>query len=180
MATVVTLRDLINAFVDAAQEAGESEKVARDIQVFVRLLEEDEELRSILTGVIFSREEKNNIVSELSSHFDFSSLTRNFLFFVVELNKVKSLYFNRVRVIDILRKSAGILKAEVISAAKIDDSDLEKIKKVVAEATGKKIDMDVKIDPDLLGGIVARVENKLFDGSLKTRLERIKSLISPS
>ncbi len=68
----------------------------------------------------------------------------------------------------------GKVRATVTSATELDDDELKGIGAQLAKATGKRISLDAKVDPTLLGGVAADVGGLLFDGSLRTQLEKLR------
>jgi len=68
----------------------------------------------------------------------------------------------------------GLEHAEVITAIPIDEEDKEKLAQRLATITGKQIVLAADIDPTIIGGFVARVGDKLIDGSTRARLESLK------
>ncbi|MDD5095567.1 MAG: ATP synthase F1 subunit delta [Dehalococcoidia bacterium] len=71
----------------------------------------------------------------------------------------------------------GIAHAEVITATPVDQSTLESFKQHLAQITGSKIVLNVKVDPAIIGGFVARVGDKVIDGSVRSRLQSLKQRI---
>lgn len=71
------------------------------------------------------------------------------------------------------KKQEGITQIEVTSAQELDEKMLEKIKKYF----GNQVEASVQIDPDLLGGIKIKTDDKILDGSLKTQLKKLKESI---
>ena len=69
------------------------------------------------------------------------------------------------------KKKAGIVSIEITSARELDDKTISHIKK----AFGDKVETTQKINESILGGIIVREENKIFDASLKTQLSKLKS-----
>jgi F-type H+-transporting ATPase subunit delta len=68
----------------------------------------------------------------------------------------------------------GIRKAKVITAVPIDDEDKKKLAQDLGTVTGLEIILEPEVDPAILGGIIARIDGKLLDGSTRTRLETLK------
>lgn len=72
------------------------------------------------------------------------------------------------------KKQEGIQEIEITSARELPEATLNKIKKAFAE----KVESVEKVDENLIGGFVVRTEDRIFDGSLRTQLVRLKQLIS--
>ena len=74
-------------------------------------------------------------------------------------------------------KYHNIIRSVVISAVKLSDSQLEKMKLALEKKSGKVVFLENEIDPSLIGGVVLRTEGKQLDGSLKGRLDSMKRSI---
>lgn len=89
---------------------------------------------------------------------------------------------NRLRIVpDLVAEFARLLndyygreQAEVTTAVPISDEEKEKIKRNLATIVGREIVLDLKTDPDIIGGLVARFGDKLIDGSVRTRLQDLR------
>jgi F-type H+-transporting ATPase subunit delta len=68
----------------------------------------------------------------------------------------------------------GVLKAEVVTAVPIDDDDKKKLAENLGRLVGSKIVLEPKVDPGILGGVIARVGGKLLDGSTRSKLVALK------
>ena len=78
------------------------------------------------------------------------------------------------------RKASGKIKAEIVMASNPSEEDLSRVKAKLTEVMGQEVEVTSKVDPQIIGGIIAKVEDKVFDGSIKTQLERIRGILSQS
>ena len=76
---------------------------------------------------------------------------------------------------EIIDKRLGRTTATVTSAVPLTASQQERITEALSKYSGKAVRLECVVDPDLIGGIVAKVEGRIIDGSLRTRLERLKA-----
>ena len=67
--------------------------------------------------------------------------------------------------------------AEVRSAVALTDDQRERLAAALANATGKQVELKVVVDPSVLGGLVATVGDTVIDGSVRTRLDQLKTLL---
>ncbi len=180
MASIATLRDLTEALIECAKDEGRLDKVTDDMEGFFGLLSSAENLRDILGSSTYELPEKQSIVGDIGNKKDFDTLTANFLSLVLELDKFKSLINSQHAFIQKLRKASGRIKAEVVMATTPTESVLSRIKATLREVVGQDVELVSKVDPAIIGGIIAKVEDKVFDGSIKTQLEKIRGVLSQS
>jgi F-type H+-transporting ATPase subunit delta len=78
---------------------------------------------------------------------------------------------------DLVNRKAGITPALVISATELSAQDLRALEQRLEQLTGGRVDLEVRVDPSLLGGISVRVGDRLIDGSVRGRLERLRAQV---
>jgi F-type H+-transporting ATPase subunit delta len=178
MASVATLRDLIEALIGSAEEGGDLDKVASDLEGFFQILSSQEEVRNILGSSVYGTDERKLIIGDIGDKFGFDKLTVNFLNLAIELGKFKGLIKFEELFTRKIRKAAGRVKAEVITAVNPSEMDLQRVKEALDRLLEKDVEVRLKVDPEILGGVIARIEDKVFDGSIKTQLERIRRVLS--
>ncbi|MGH7885876.1 MAG: ATP synthase F1 subunit delta [Thermodesulfobacteriota bacterium] len=180
MATIATLRDLIDALIESAKEEKKLGEVTSNLELFYGFIFSNEELKDILSNTIFDVEERKSVVKEICAKSSLSNLTGGFLSLVVEMGKFKAFLNSKELVIGKLKEAAGKISAELITAEELASSDFEKIKEAISKATGKEVEILVKVDPSIIGGMIAKVEDRVYDSSIKTQLERMRGVLSPS
>lgn len=180
MATVATLRDLVSALVDSAENERELSGVRADMESFFEHFSGSEELRDVLLSTVFSMEEKNAVVGDFLEAASFLDITKRFILLVLEMEKVAALLSSRESVLARLDEAVGKVTAEITSARDLSPSDVERLSAALCAATGKTVDVSLKVDPSMIGGIKAQVGDKVYDNSVRTQLERIRGVLSPS
>ena len=71
----------------------------------------------------------------------------------------------------------GEVSAEAVSAAPLNDEQTKRLRGEIERVVGKAVNLSVKVDKDLLGGMIVKVGSKMIDSSLKTKLNRLKSVM---
>ncbi|MFQ5787355.1 MAG: ATP synthase F1 subunit delta [Thermodesulfobacteriota bacterium] len=178
MASVATLRDLIEALIESAREENKLQKVTSDLEKFFKTISSHKDLKKILGSSVFEIEERKDIVGDICEKIGLDNLTINFIKLIIELEKLKTLINSQEPLIRRLIKVSGIQRAEVTFPETPSESDLSKIKESLQRLTGNEIELVVKVDPSILGGMITKVEDKVFDGSIKTQLEKIRGVLS--
>ena len=99
-----------------------------------------------------------------------------FQFLLLLLEKHRLNYFLEIceKFEKIVKEKEGIISAEVITATSLEDEMKEKLKEILEKKTQKKIEMVLKVDPEIIGGIIIKLKEEIIDQSLKHQLEVLK------
>lgn len=179
MATIATLKDLVDALTETGLENNNLEKVITDLKTFFNVVSTNLEIKNVLGTSAFEVDEKINVISDISGKADLLNETKNFLVLAVELDKFSNLLLKQDEIIRRLEQSAGKLKAEILSAGSLSETDLNRIKDSLYKATGRNVDLTVNVDPSIIGGLITIIGDKVFDNSIKTQLEKIQGVLTP-
>lgn len=101
-------------------------------------------------------------------------LALNFAYLLIAKNKFKNAGQIAEEFVHLLNEYHGVKNAEIVTAIPIDDADKKKLTQRIETISGCKISTEFKVDSDILGGIIARIDGNLIDGSIRNRLEMLK------
>lgn len=79
---------------------------------------------------------------------------------------------------ELVNQMRGIAQAEVTTAVPLSDQEAEQLRERLSAATGKQIILNRKVDPEIIGGMVARIGDQLIDGSTRTRLSQLRRTLA--
>jgi F-type H+-transporting ATPase subunit delta len=102
----------------------------------------------------------------------------NLVYLLVSKGKLKTARQISEEYNNFLNKHYGIRNAEVTIAIPLDTVEKEKLGKQLEELVGEKVSMNVQVNPEILGGFVARIDDSLIDGSIRNRLEMLKKRLA--
>jgi F-type H+-transporting ATPase subunit delta len=167
-------RRYARALFDLAQEKGILEQVDREFEMVVGLIEANPQLRKIMDDVLITAEVKRVLVAKLFLG-KVSELVLNFLNLVVR--KRREAYFAEMyrAFLDLANEARGIVEVEVRSAVALPDEIIKTLEGKLVARLGKRVKFQTQVVPELIGGLVVRVGDELMDGSVKTRLQRMRS-----
>lgn len=140
-------------------------------------LNDNPELRGVLCGSIYTGKERKAILKEVAGRLELSKDIRNFINLLIDKNRLELLPDILKRYEDLLDRIAGRIRAKVVVAKTMPDKGFAKLKEVFEEFTGKEVILEMEEDPSIIGGMVTKLGNVIFDGSVRTQLEKIKRLI---
>ena len=175
MAKKAHVRRYAQAVFDIAVERQELDKWQSDLQK-IAVLDEDPEIAGLLENPKLRFEDKKRLLAGVLT--DVSPLALNLVYLLVtkgNLNIVTEIADGYQEMLDSYR---GIERADVVTAVPLDDDDKRRLETRLGAVVGKKVLIKQEVDPDLLGGIVARMGGRLLDGSVRSRLEALKNEIS--
>ena len=164
------------ALFEIARAEGTLDEVEDELFRFARSYESSDELRSALTDDMIPAAKRQAIVEDLLGG-KATSTTTQLVSMVVGSGRGRDL----PAIIDKLVARASSAKnlevAEVRSAVALTGDQQDRLKAALANATGKQVNLKVVVDPSILGGIVATVGDSVIDGSVRTRVDQLKSRI---
>jgi len=163
------------ALVDLAVSLGEADKVEKDLQRLTTLFAgEGSELFEALCAPIFSVEERGSVLTAIVPRLGLSDLTRRFLGLLSERERMVALPAISKIFTERMDAIAGRVRVVVSTVEPLTPTLEAEIRAVFEKATGKSVVLDARIDPSLIGGLVARIGGRVYDASIKRRLEDIK------
>lgn len=164
------------ALFEVARVEGSLEEVEDELFRFGRLLAGNDELRAVLTDEAVPPERRRGVVAELLDNRA-SAVTTNLVALVVGAGRAREL----PDIIDALVRRAAAVHhravAEVRSAVPLDEDQKSRLAQALGKATGKEVEVKVILDPSVLGGLVAQVGDTVIDGSVRTKLDRLRDTI---
>ena len=178
MAKIATLRDLMDALIETCLQNDSLNTIISDLKKFFELSLQNEELKNILQTTAFEVDEKKEVISDICHRANLANETENFLTLTCEFNKIWFLINNKDFVISILERAVGRLRAEVTVATSLSDSERVMIKKALDKITGMNVEIITNVDETIIGGIIAKIENKVFDNSIRSDMENVHGFLA--
>ena len=147
----------------------------------VSMISESGDLQSALLSPAVGKGTKVKVISELARQSGAAQIVRNFLSVVISHRRIHELgaMLREFRVI--VDERLGIASAEITSAKELNAAERTQIEQALSEKLGRRIRAEYKVDPQLLGGVRARVASKEYDATLRGKLEALRQhLVSQS
>ena len=162
------------ALVEVAAASHELESVHQDLRALADLLKEHRDLRQLLANPTVSRRDTAEVIKDIGAAMRLTPLTATFLQIVLDGGRLAGLA-GILRAYELLMdERLGRVKAVVTSAAPLGAEAQEHLRRKLGEVTGKDVYLELRQDPTLLGGVVSQVGSRVYDGSLKTQLARLR------
>jgi F-type H+-transporting ATPase subunit delta len=170
----VVAKRYARALYDLGREEGLDEKFLKDMEAVVSILEVSDEFRSIMESPLYDIILKKRVLKDVISKITLTNFMENFL--NILLDKDRFVYLESIldSYREILNEASGRVRATVTSASQLEKDQVERIAGTLSAVVKKEVDLDVTIDPSLIGGLIAEVEGMVYDGSVKTQISRLK------
>ncbi len=162
------------ALAEVVPREEDSRQVQQEMERFVALLEENPELRQVLTSPAFPLPRRKAVLQAVVAQLKMSQVGSNFLLVLLDNFRLEILpeicdTFHRI-----VDDRSGMVRVRVMAADHMEKKQQEALRKSFEKLTSRKVELVITHDPSLLGGAVARVGSTVYDGSLKNRLERLR------
>jgi F-type H+-transporting ATPase subunit delta len=162
------------ALLDLADEKKQLDEVAEDLRGLKALLDESDDLRRVVRSPLYSREQQADAIAAVADRLGVSELTRRFILVVAQNRRLFALDSMINAYLAELARRRGEVQAEVTAARALSDAQLQKLDETLRGVVGGKVDIDVTVDPSLIGGLIVKVGSRMIDNSLRTKLQRLQ------
>jgi|TARA_R110000868_G_scaffold93538_1_gene258656 F-type H+-transporting ATPase subunit delta len=154
-------------------EDGSYQRIGQDVASLANAIKASGELSSLLTNPVFPRDEREKIVLAILQRTGASKTVINFSKLLLDrerLNIVPDISRELSAMID---EKSGQIVAQVTSAVALNSVQQNELKTTLEGISGKKVLLETKEDPTLLGGLIAKVGDLVYDGSIRTQLQEL-------
>jgi F-type H+-transporting ATPase subunit delta len=159
---------------EIARAEGTLDEVEDELFRFARSYESSDELRNILSDEQIPAGKRQAIVEDLLGG-KASSTTTQLVSMVVGSGRGRELPAIVDRLVERASAAKNLEVAEVRSAVALTADQETRLAAALANATGKQVNLKVVVDPSVLGGLVATIGDTVIDGSVRTRIDQLKS-----
>jgi F-type H+-transporting ATPase subunit delta len=168
-------RRYAGALFDVAHKAGTLDRAEEQLGAFVGMLNGHAELRRVLETPAIAPQKKRAIIEALLEKTgDGPGEVRRLLGMLADRDRLSLLPDIAAAFADRLRQSRHVLEAEITTAIPLPDAQRASLAAALKRATGSDLIITEKVDPAIIGGVVARVGSQVFDGSVTRQLERMR------
>jgi len=178
MARTSAARRYAKALFALAREESRIAEVRQEIERLGRLIGESAELRAVLMQPLHPVAERRGVLGAVAERLGASLLLKHFLSFLVDQRRLVDWDAIEAEYGHLADAAAGLTKARVTSAAPLSDAQRERLQRVLEQKSGGRVELEVQIDPALVGGAVAQVGDLVYDGSLRTQLRQLRASLA--
>jgi F-type H+-transporting ATPase subunit delta len=168
------------ALVDVVTEPGSNinpQQAMEQLTQLAAMVSTSQDLRNALLSPAVSPSRKRAVVAKLTAPMNIHPKLRNFIYVVIDHRRVHEIPSMVEGFEVLLDEYLGFISADVSSAQPLDDRQKGALEVQLTRLAGKKAKLKFQTDPALVAGVVARVGSKVYDGSVRGQLERLRETL---
>jgi F-type H+-transporting ATPase subunit delta len=162
------------ALFDLARETNAIDAVKADLERFDALVAESEDLARLVRSPVFSADEQLQALSAVLERAGIGGVAAKFLKLVTSNRRLFAVRDMVKGYRELVADHKGEATAEVTVAEQLKGDHLEALRAALKSVSGKDVDLDIKVDPAIIGGLVVKLGSRMVDTSLRTKLNAIR------
>jgi F-type H+-transporting ATPase subunit delta len=170
-------RRYAKAFLEITTRAGVVDPVGKDLLQLAEIFEQSRELRVALENPAIDRASRKAVLAEVLRRQGANPETRRLVEVLVDRDRLGVLRQIAQAYGSLADERAGRVRAEVISAERLDEARLGQIQRALERVTGKRVVIEHGEDPALLAGVVSRIGSWVYDGSLRSQMAQLRDTL---
>jgi F-type H+-transporting ATPase subunit delta len=163
-----------SALFELADGQRQLDAVAGDLTALRRMLHESADLRRLVESPVIGRDAQAKAMSALMHAAGTGGLVQRFVRVVCHNGRLRDLPAMITSYLAELARRRGETAAEVVSATPLSETQMQALSETLRRLVGNKISVNARVDADLLGGLVVKVGSRMFDSSVRTKLQRLR------
>lgn len=156
-----------------AKEKSLVEEILNNCEAILEIYEKNLSLQAFLENPKVSKEQKQQVfetsIKESVNHFTF-----DFIMLMIDKGRISQLKSSLKQFVTLTNIAKGLLDVQVTSASELTLEQKESLKAQLEKATGKTIEIENIVDPQIIGGLIIKVGNNVIDGSLRNQVNKIR------
>ncbi|HEX6085862.1 MAG TPA: ATP synthase F1 subunit delta [Thermoanaerobaculia bacterium] len=170
-------RPYARAIMDAAGSPAKANELRGELQIFANALRASAELRDLYANPV-DEETKLTITRQIAKKMKASDLAVRTLEVLVKHHRINSIDAIIEALAAYVNKALGVAVAEVRSAKALTPDEIKDLAETLSKKVGKKVELDIKTDPKLLGGFVVRIGSEIWDASVIGKINKFRESLA--
>src|SRR5204863_1645665 len=173
-------RPYARAIIDAAGSAQKANEIRGELMRFESSLRASAELRELYASPAFDEATKLGVTQKIAARMRLSELATKTLEVLVRFHRINDIGAILAALAAYVNQQLGVAVAEVRSAKHLSHDEITQLADTLGKKVGKKVELDIRTDPSLLGGFVARIGSEVWDASVIGKIHKFQRVISLS
>lgn len=178
MPTSAAARRYARALFMLGKEDRRVRELGQELDDLAGLFAESAALRDALLTPLHPVKERKAVLKAIASDGGMSEVMQNFCVYLIDQRRLVDYVGIRDEYQRLADEEAGLMTAEIVSASPLDDRRKDRLRRALSERTGREVQLDITVDPNLIGGAIAKVGGMVFDGSLRAQLGKLRASLT--
>ena len=165
------------ALFELARESGQEESIGDQLERFL-FASTESRLGSVLSNPGFALDSRKKILLQVAKTLQLSSVTEHFLSLLLDRDRLPFIPSIIASYRNLLNQARGRVEAKVTATEPLGSTVIERVRDSLRRLSGKHVILQEEANPELLGGLVVEFQGKIYDGSVRTQLEKMKQRIA--
>lgn len=179
MSLSLVARRYATALLELGSETGQLDPIVEDLDRAAAAYESSGDLRNAVENPLIGHAQKRAIIADVATALGLGQLAKNTLAMLVDRRRIKTLPYIARTLRELSDAKKGLLRAVVTTATPLDAGYYERLKAQLERMTGKQVAVERQVDPSIIAGVVTRIGDRTFDGSVRSRLQSMKDALLP-
>lgn len=162
------------AIFELGSEGGQLDRLTQEIAEFAAAFSEQVDLRRALENPVLEEPVRERVLRQVARHSQYSPLATNALLVLLKRRRLGELPAIARRLRSLADEKNAVSRVKIISAGSLSETYFNQLKQRLESALGRRVIVEHEEDPTLIGGVLVRVGDNTFDGSIKGRLEELE------
>jgi F-type H+-transporting ATPase subunit delta len=165
------------ALFNLAQEEAKIDQYGEELAGLVRLFETTPELADAIQNPLYPEATRKSIFASIAASAGLTPIMKSLVNLLIEKHRLVNLGEISEYYSGLIDEHANVARAQVRAAVPLEDKVVQEIALSLEKMTGKKIVVEFQADPELIGGVVARIGDLVLDGSVRTQLFNLRETL---
>ena len=165
------------ALFEVGEETQTTSELYQELSELVDIFNENKDLYNFLKSPLFGREDKKNVMQNIFKN-QLSNSMNNFLKLVIDKDRISAIENLKESYKSLLNDKNNILEGTAITAVKLSEKEIKDLEKNLSIKYNKNVTLNNIVDETILGGVLVKLGNEEIDGTVRTRLSKMKNQLS--
>jgi F-type H+-transporting ATPase subunit delta len=176
----IVARRYAKALLELGLENGDLEIVVRDLEALAEVWDGNAELRNVVENPLVALEAKKAAVTEVAAALGAGATARNTVLLLIDRRRARALPYISGSLRELADARKGVVRAQVTTATSLPEPYYAKLQAQLERLTGMRVIVERQTDASLIGGVVTRIGDRIFDGSVRSRLQSMREALLPT
>ena len=177
MKNLAVARRYAKALLLISKDDGQTDAYRKELSGFADLMEQEDALSQAITNPLYDAQNRRNVLQAVLNSLGVSKTMRSFFLLLFDKGRIGFIGSINEFYQKLADELKGVARASLTSATELSQDTVEKIRDALSKKTNKKIVLKIEQDPELIGGIVTKIGDLVWDGSIKTQLANMRETL---